>query len=81
MGKKLGLKSTVWTRRKKETFIQTGRRGGDRQPGWRGLVARWQLADQAVLHLLADKLGGTTGEQGRPRNPWIERGEIKPESL
>ena len=30
MGRKLQLKSTVWTTRKKETFIQTGR-GGQRQ--------------------------------------------------
>ena len=33
MRRKLGLKSMVWTRRKKETSIQTGRRGGDGQPG------------------------------------------------
>ena len=26
---------------KEETFIQTGRRGGDGQPGWRGLAAMW----------------------------------------
>ena len=32
---------------KEETFIQTGRRGGDGQLGWRGLVARQQLADPA----------------------------------
>ena len=31
---------------KEETFIQTGRRGGDRQPGHRGLPARWQLEDK-----------------------------------
>ena len=54
-----------------ETFIQTGRRGRDRQPGWRGLMARQQradqvgeqwLADQAVPHLHVGKPGGTTGE-------------------
>ena len=42
---------TVWKsnnqRDKEETFIQTGRRGGDGQPGWRGLEARWQLVDPA----------------------------------
>ena len=26
---------------KEETFIQTGRRGGDKQPGQRGHEARW----------------------------------------
>ena len=25
---------------KEETFIQTGRRGGDGQPGWKGLAER-----------------------------------------
>ena len=30
---------------KEKTFIQTGRRGEDRQPGWRGLAARWWLED------------------------------------
>ena len=30
---------------KKETFIQTGRRGGDGQPGHRGLELRWQDRD------------------------------------
>ena len=55
---------------KEETFIQTSKRGRDRQPGWRGHAAKWQLVDQArwrlvewaVPHLCADKLGGTTGE-------------------
>ena len=31
---------------KEETFIQTRRRGGDGQPGWRGPVARQWLQDQ-----------------------------------
>ena len=30
---------------KEETFIQTGRRGGDGQPGQRGHMARYQLED------------------------------------
>ena len=41
---------TVWKSDKqgdKETLIQTGRRGGDRQPGWRGLAARQRLVDLA----------------------------------
>ena len=40
---------TVWKSNnqgdKEETFIQTSRRGGDRQLGHRGLQARLQLAD------------------------------------
>ena len=54
---------------KEETFIQTGRRSGNRQPGQRGQAARWQLEDQvskvvdrAVPSLHVDKPGGTTGE-------------------
>ena len=39
--KKLTENRTVWKSKnqgdKEETFIQTGRRGGHRQPGWRGL--------------------------------------------
>ena len=37
---------------KEETFIQTSRRGGDGQLGWRGLTAkwpdpeRWQIVEQ-----------------------------------
>ena len=46
---------------KEETFIQTGRRGGDGQLGQRGLTARWQLEDPELPHLRADKPGGTTG--------------------
>ena len=55
---------TVWDKQgvKEDTFIQTGRKWGDRQPGQRRLPARWQLAEQAIPHLYADKLGGTTGE-------------------
>ena len=39
---------TVWKANNqgvKETFIQTGRRNGDRKPGQRGPVTRWQLED------------------------------------
>ena len=37
--------------------------------------ARWQLMEQAVPHSHADKLGGTTREQDRPRNPGFQRGK------
>ena len=47
---------------KDETFIQTGRSGGDRQPGQTGLMARRRLVEQVVPHSSADKPGGTTGE-------------------
>ena len=30
---------------KKQTFIQTGRRGGDGQPGWKGLTLAWRDRD------------------------------------
>ena len=43
--------------------------------------ARWQLADWEVPHSCADKLGGTTWEQGRPCNPGFQYGEIKLQSL
>ena len=33
------------------------------------------------LTLCADKLGGITGEQNRPRNPWFQHREIKPQNL
>ena len=62
-------KSTVWKPDnqgdKEETLTQSGRRGGDRQQGWRGLTARQWLADGAVPHSSADKPGGTTQEQDR----------------
>ena len=45
---------TVWKSSnqgvKKETFIQTSRRGRDGQPGQRGLTAGKWLADWAVPH-------------------------------
>ena len=66
---------------KEETFILTGRGGGDGQPGWRRLVARQWLEDQEAPHLTVDKPGGTTGEQDRSRNPGFQHGEIKPQNL
>ena len=57
---------TVWKSNnqgdKEETFIQTSRRGRDGQPGWKGLAARWWLADPAAPHLRTDKPGGMAGE-------------------
>ena len=56
---------------KEETFIQMGRRGGDGQPGWKGLTARqWleyqggvdEVAVKVVPCLHVDKLRRTTGE-------------------
>ena len=44
-------------------------------------MARPRLADWAVPHWRAGKLGGTTGEWDRPQNPGLQRGEIKPQNL
>ena len=63
---------------------ETGSQGREdmRQDGsWQAWMMRQWLADQAVSHLLVDKLGGTTGEQDRPCNPGFQFGEIKPQSL
>ena len=46
-------------------------------PGW----TRWQLVDQAVPHLHADKPGGTTGERDRPHNLGFHYGKIKLQNL
>ena len=43
---KIKLYRSLTTRVKKDTFIQTGRRGRDGQLGWRGCAARQQLEDQ-----------------------------------
>ena len=64
---------------KKETFIQTSRRGGDGQPGQRGLELPWQdrdwrsvgptgqavrpLADPAAPHSRTDKPGRLGAKQ------------------
>ena len=65
---------------KEETFIQTGRRGRDGQPGQRRCEAKQWLEDLGVLHSHAGKLGGTTGEQDRPHNPGFQHREIKPQT-
>ena len=62
---------------KEETFIQTSRRGGDRQPRWRGCMARQQLVDWAVPYWHVDKMGGATGEQDRLHNPGFQRRQNK----
>ena len=76
---------------KEEPFIQTGRRGGDGQPGWRGHEARLQLEDQG-------RWGGGWSSRWSHICVWINReeqlgieadhttegsrvGEIKPQNL
>ena len=49
--------------------------------GWRIGQARWQLVDQAVPHLRADKPGGTTGKQDRQCNPAFQSGKRKSQNL
>ena len=41
----------------------------------------WWLTDPAAPHWRIDKPGGTAGEQGRPCNPGLQPGEIKPQNL
>ena len=81
---------------KEETFIQTSRRGGDSQPGQRGLVTMqpdpetWRivergqavrlLVDPAAPHSHIDEPGRTVGEQNRLRNPGLQLLEIKPQT-
>ena len=50
----------------KETFIQTSRKGGDGQPGRRGLLERWQLEDW-VGKMVTGRLGEAAG--GGPGSP------------
>ena len=84
-GTELSENQTVWKLEnqgiKKETCIQTGRRGGHRQLGQGGHTARQQREKRAVPHLHVDKPGGTTAEQDRLCNPGFQSGEIKPQSL
>ena len=73
---------------KKETFIQTGRRGGVGQRGATGVErtrgkavpggpeqARLRLVEQVVPHLHVCKLRGTTGERDRRSNPGFQSQE------
>ena len=80
---------TVWKSNnqgdKEETFMHTGRRGGDGQMGGEDLqqgVGWWtgQSVDRAVPHSCADELGGKAGERNRPCNPGLQCGEIKPQT-
>ena len=41
---------------------------------------RWWLADPAAPHSCIDKPGGMVGERSRPRNPQLQREEIKPQT-
>ena len=69
---------------KEETFIQTGRRDRDGQPGVeRECAARQQLVAGEVGSFTSAcrKRGGATGEQDRPHNPGFQCGEIKPQNL
>ena len=89
---KLPENQTVWKSNnqgvKEETFIQTGRRRGNRQPVQTGCAARWwtcqarrQLEDQAVPHSCVDKPGETTGKQDRPCNLGFQCRKPKPQNL
>ena len=42
--------------------------------------ARLQLADPEAPHSCIDKLGGMARERNRPHNPWLQHGEIKPQT-
>ena len=50
---------------------------GWRARRWMADLARQRIANWAVPHSSADKLGGRTGEQDRPWNPGFQLGEIK----
>ena len=41
---------------------------------------RWWLADPVAPHSQIDKPGGKEGDQSRPRNPGLQRWEIKPQT-
>ena len=60
---------TVWKSNnqgvKEETVTQTGIRGRDRQPGWRGYVAKWWLEEYSLTPWLSDfhtvRFSGSSG--------------------
>ena len=43
--------------------------------------ARWQLVDWTAPRLCVDKLGGTTGERDRSRNPRLQHRQNKASDL
>ena len=65
--------------------LKTGRRGGDGQQGQRGLAARqrlegrarWWMVEWAIPHFCVYKLGETTEERDRLRNPGLQHVEYK----
>ena len=73
---KLPENPTAWKsnnqRVKEETFIQTGRRGRDRQPEQKRTRGKAVAGGPAVPHSHADKPGRITGEQDRPHNPGFQ---------
>ena len=63
--------------------MEMGSQGGEDlwQGSWRTWAGEAAAEEQADPHLHADKLGGTTGERDRQRNPGFQHGEIKPQNL
>ena len=59
----------------------------DWQEGWRwaaGMertLGKGAARDQDIPHLHEYKLGGTVGEQDRPRDPGFQCGKLKPQNL
>ena len=67
---KLPENQTTWNSNNqgfKETFIHTGRRGGDRplcgEDSQQGMWERWKLVDLVLPHFHTGKQGGTTGSK------------------
>ena len=64
--------------------VKMGSQGGeDLQQGgsWRTGAGKAAAGRVVVPCLCAKKLGGTTGEQDRPRNTGLQRREIEPQNL
>ena len=57
-----GSMTTKELKKKHSSRLVGGAEMGMEKPGWRRLVRRWKLREQAVPHLCAGKLGGTTGK-------------------
>ena len=72
--------------KKKHSFrlvggVETGSVGRGGVARWQDRTGRWRLADLAVPHSHGDKLGRTTGEQEKPRNPGFQHGKLQPQKL